>query len=275
MRSKKRAVKMLLPDGRRPGYAADGETILAGRELLADALTLSGDRLLLSFSCGKDSLAVWLWLREVAPSVTLIPYFLYWIPGLSFVDAALSYYEEWFGCHIMRLPHPIFYQYLRAQWYQPPELCALLQAFDLPSYDFADVDKLIGAQAGPPALWTALGFRAKDNIDRRNLLLQNGPIGTKKRRWYWPLWDWDVTQTAEIIRAHKIKLSAEYKYWGRTLAAFDYQYLKPLAEQFPADFERIRAWFPLIDLELFRYEAVGRGGGVMSSSGDNEETWLS
>lgn len=238
------------------GFDADGKPI-AGLDLLSLARELTGDTLLLSFSCGKDSLAAWLWLREVAPDLRIVPYFLYYVPGLSYVDAALAYYEEWFGCHIMRLPHPLFYRFLRNAFYQPPDLVALLDAFDLPGFDFADVDDLLAAEIGQPKVLTALGFRAMDNIDRRNLLLQKGPLGTGKRRWYWPIWDWNIERVATCIRAHKIKLSAEYKYFGRTLAAFDYQCLAPLRLHFPADWRRVVKWFPLIELEMFRYEVVG------------------
>lgn len=83
-----------------------------GDALLRSVLDAQGhNRLLLSFSCGKDSLAMWLWLRETK-QVEIIPYFLYWVPGLSFVERALDYYEQVFGQRITRLPHPLFYDLL-------------------------------------------------------------------------------------------------------------------------------------------------------------------
>lgn len=35
---------------------------------------------------------------------------MYLVPDLSFVEASLSYYEAYFGCHILRLPHPSLYR---------------------------------------------------------------------------------------------------------------------------------------------------------------------
>jgi hypothetical protein len=99
------------------GRRADG-TPLAGDDLLAALRDVTGDTVLLSFSRGKDSLAAWLHLRE---HFRIIPYHLEWIPGLSFVESSLAYYEDVFQTHIIRLPHPLFYQYLRDYAWQTPD----------------------------------------------------------------------------------------------------------------------------------------------------------
>lgn len=238
------------------GFSPDGRP-LAGLELIerVKASSPSGDTILLSFSMGKDSLAMWLYLRE---HFEIIPYFLYWVPHLSFVDAALAYYEDWFGQEIIKLPHPLFYQMLRTYAYQEPHALALLAAMNLTDFDFAFIDDAIAAYEGLDDPFCAIGMRAADNIDRRNLILQQGGVGVKKRRYYYPIWDWTIEQVSRIIIDNRLKIPADYKYWGRTLAAFDYQYLKPLREAFPADYERIREWFPLIDAEFFRYETMAK-----------------
>jgi len=240
------------------GFAADGRP-LVGQELIerVKASSPSGRKILFSFSLGKDSIAMWLYLRE---HFDVVPYFLYWVPGLSFVDAALVYFEDYFDQEIIKLPHPLFYQMLRTYAYREPHELATVAAMDLLDYDFAFIDDAIAAWYGLDAPFCAIGMRAADNIDRRNLILQQGSVGVKKRRYYYPVWDWTVDQVSRIIIDNQVKLPLDYKYWGRTLAAFDYQYLKPLREAFPADYERIRQWFPLIDAEFFRYEAMAKWG---------------
>ncbi len=240
------------------GFDATGRP-LAGLELIerVKSAGLAGGTILLSFSLGKDSIAMWLYLRE---HFDIIPYFLYWVPHLSFVDAALDYYEDYFQQEIIKLPHPLFYQMLRTYAYQEPHALALLAALDLTDFDFAFIDDAIALYEGLDAPFCAIGMRAADNIDRRNLIQQQGSVGIKKRRYYYPIWDWTVDQVGRIIIDNRVKLPADYKYWGRTLAAFDYQYLKPLRDAFPADYARIREWFPLIDAEFFRYEAMAKWG---------------
>ena len=53
----------------------------------------SGQPVLLAFSRGKDSIAAWLAPRDAG--VEVIPYHLYLIPGLSFVDESLAWFEDW------------------------------------------------------------------------------------------------------------------------------------------------------------------------------------
>lgn len=240
------------------GFADDG-TPLAGQALIdaVKRLSPSGETILLSFSGGKDSIAMWLAIRE---HFNIIPYFLYWLPGLSFVDAAIDYYEDYFGTEIIRLPHPLFYNMLRTYSYREPHEIAIVQAMQLQEFDFADVDDVIAMQYGLDAPFCAIGMRAADNIDRRNLIFQQGSIGIKKRRYYYPIWDWNVSQVSQIIIDNGVKIPADYKYWGRTLAAFDYQYLKPLREAFPDDYNRMLEWFPLLEAEFFRYEAMAKWG---------------
>lgn len=80
------------------------------------------DDLILYFSCGKDSIAMWLYLQD--KGFTIHPVYLYTVPGLRSDDENLAYYESFFGCHIMRFPHPLFYQMLNNLVYQPPERVA-------------------------------------------------------------------------------------------------------------------------------------------------------
>lgn len=232
--------------------------LLAGKALLQRVREIGGDKMLFSFSMGKDSLAAWLWLRDEAPELELIPYFLYWCPGLSFVENNLAYYEELLGRHILRVPHPLFYRMLRSLAYQPPERVGRILALDLPDFDYADIDNLLAQDCGLSAdVFCVVGMRAADNLQRLRLIRQMGPLGFRRRRYYYPIWDWKIGQVADAIIGHDVALPAEYWRWGRTLTAFDYQYLKPLKETYPQDYERILFWFPLLEAEMFRYEAIG------------------
>jgi hypothetical protein len=228
---------------------------LAGQDLLDFVKAERGDTLLLSFSRGKDSIAAWLYLRD---HFTIVPYYLYLVPGMSWEEESLTYYEEVFGQHIIRLPHPLFYKLLNDFVWQTPETVATIRALDLPTYAYADVDDLLANAHGLDAPFCAMGIRSKDNLDRRRLIQQKGVVGlTGRRRFFYPIWDWNVQQVGELILAHGVKLPADYAMFGRTVVAMTYRRLKEIRNRFPADFARILDWFPLAGLELFRYEQVG------------------
>jgi 3'-phosphoadenosine 5'-phosphosulfate sulfotransferase (PAPS reductase)/FAD synthetase len=218
------------------------------------------DDLLLYFSCGKDSIAMWLWLREVAPGLRIWPVYLYTVPGLRSDAENLAYYERFFGQHIMRFPHPLFYQMLNDLVYQPPERVAQILAFDLPDFKFADLDRVIaqGYLAGR-SYYAAMGMRMADNLDRRMMMYQNGVLGTKHRRFYYPIWDWSLAQVSAIIRKNQAKLPRAYQFAGRTIAAIDYYYMRPFRQAYPDDYARILEWFPLLEAEFYRYERLANG----------------
>lgn len=81
-------------------------TSLAVREKLA----ADGRPVLLAFSCGKDSIAAWLAMRDMG--IEVVPAYLYYVPGLRFVDEELDYFEQKFQTRIKRYPHPSLYRWL-------------------------------------------------------------------------------------------------------------------------------------------------------------------
>lgn len=230
--------------------------LTASREL-AEKVRSEVDDLILYFSCGKESIAMWLFLREFG--FNIIPVFLYVVPCLRSDRENLAYYEDYFGQEIMRLPHMLFYQMLNDFVYQPPERCAQIMAWDLPYYGFADIDKVVALDKGLDSFYSAMGMRMADNLDRRMMMYQNGVLGTKARRFYYPIWDWNIQQVADIIKLNKIKLPKSYRFSGRTLAAIDYEYIKPFKENYPDDYKIYLEWFPLLEAEFYRYEVLGHG----------------
>jgi hypothetical protein len=67
------------------------ETQPYGQALFGKVKKHNGERALLSFSAGKDALAAALALREHYEEV--VPFYMYLVPGLPFVEESLDYYE--------------------------------------------------------------------------------------------------------------------------------------------------------------------------------------
>lgn len=240
-----------------PGYDAAGEW-LTGVDLLNAARAYAGDTLLLAFSGGKDSVAMWLWLREVAPEVRIVPFFMDMIPGLKLIDDMLAYYEDFFGQHIYHMIHPSFYADLNYYVFQTPENIRLIRALDLPNFTRQTVVELVAADAGIAGRpLHAMGLRRKDNPIRSGLMTVACVIGTKTSSHFYPIWDWTTEQVAEIIKRYGVKLPIGYRLWGRNLVNLEYAVLKTVREKFPADFAVIQAYYPLLEAEFVRYEVVG------------------
>lgn len=229
---------------------------LTGPALYEVAREIAGDTLLLAFSRGKDSLAVWLELRDY---FTIIPYYCYMIPGgTSFERESLDYYERFFGVKIYRFLHAQFWKNLNAFLYQPPQRVRRIIEFGIPDYDYADLVTGLAQMRGLDNPYVAFGYRANDSPRRRLLALREGPMGRDAYRYFWPIWDWDLQRVADKLQAAGVALPPDYEYWGWTLTATDYQYAHAIRDHFPDDWERIKFWYPLIEAEMFRHEKVGK-----------------
>jgi hypothetical protein len=216
------------------------------RRELADA----GQPVLLGFSRGKDSIAAWLALRD--SGVEVIPYHLYLIPGLRFVEDSLAYFEEWSGTKILNLPHPSLYRWLAHAMFQPPDRVRVLEAAAIGVPDYADVNRLIKEHHGLPAdTWTCDGVRAADSPNRRTSIVTHGPVNETTRTQK-VVWDWRKKHVMDAIGAAQVKLPPDYDWFGRSFDGLDRRFLKPVRDNAPDDYERILQWFPLADLELYR-----------------------
>lgn len=211
-----------------------------------------GAKVLLSFSTGKDSIACWLQLRK--HGIEVYPVYMYSIPDLEFVEQSLRYFERVFDSRILRLPHPSLYRQLNALVFQPPEHCAVIEQANLLEYDYADAFVAAKHVFGlPQQTLCAVGVRAVDSPQRWTAIKRHGPLNQGKRTFY-PVFDWRKDQLISTIKASGVKLPIDYKWFGRTFDGLDYRFMAPLRENAPRDFERVKQWFPLVDLEMFKME---------------------
>lgn len=223
--------------------------ILSGNDCIAHIRSQT-DTILLAFSCGKDSIAAWLECRKHFPRI--VPYYMYLIPGLEFVERSLTYYEEWFGCRIMRYPHPTLYHWLSQGTFQAPERIPVIRRFGLPTPDYSDLQQIMRDYlALGPTCYTASGVRAVDSPQRMMALRKYGPISESKKQFF-PVWDWNKARLLSEITSAGINLPVDYRIFGRSFDGLDYRFLAPIKQHFPADYARIIDWFPLAQLELHR-----------------------
>ena len=225
-------------------------------EELCEKMAAECDTAILAFSTGKDSIGAWLQMRKYFRNI--VPYYCYSVPKLGFVEDSLKYYEDFFGCHIYRLPHRSFYRFLRCMVFQSPPHVTKIEALDLPGEEYDDrmVGEIIRSMAKlPEACYAGTGVRMADSPMRRIGIKTHGAINHNDKRFY-PVYDWNKERLLNEIDAAGVKLPVDYELFGRTFDGLDYRFLKPISERFPEDYEKILTWFPLADMEIYRREGL-------------------
>jgi hypothetical protein len=223
-----------------------------GDDLIAAYKERYGDKTLLAFSRGKDSIAVALALRD---KIEVIPFHYDDLPGLEFVEDSLAYYEtHLFGRRILRMPHPEFYRHLRDLIFQPVKRAELLSAASIPHFNHHDVLRMVKDQEGIEGeILSATGLRALDNAVRFISIRKHGPIRSAAGNWT-PIWDWSKQKLLDTIEQSGISLPPDYTFLPRSFDGFSYLFLMPLKERYPRDYQRVPEWFPLAEAEIMRFE---------------------
>lgn len=211
------------------------------------------DTVMLAFSTGKDSLACLTILKNAG--FNIVPYHAFYVPGLKFVERSLDYYEEFFDLHIYRTIDPNFYRWLKTYGFQPPARMATLDWLHLPAFKHQDIQQGIARTVGldEESYWCAVGTRMSDSLNRRLMFKNHGPVDSVQRKFY-PVYDLNKSDLIPILQEAKVKLSVDYKIFGRSFCGLDYRFLKAIREHYPEDYDTIKFWFPLIDLEFAKYE---------------------
>lgn len=224
-------------------------------QILIELEQRQGDKNLpLAFSCGKDSIALWLYMRERGWNV--IPFFGDLIPDLSFVNEAIEYFEDFFKTHIIRVTHPSFWRMINHALFQPPGRISVINKYNPPVYNWLDILDAIVEDYGDKLRITknhyyGLGVRAVDSLNRWASIKRRGAFTHRARKVY-PIAHFRKRDVLGIINDHGVKLPVDYEMFGRSFDGIDKRFLEPIKSRFPNDYEKILYWFPLAELELLR-----------------------
>jgi hypothetical protein len=219
------------------------------REKMAE---LTGDTAFLAFSCGKDAIAAWLAIKPHFKRIIPVHYVA--VPGLTFIEKSLAYYEDFFECKILRRLHPGFVRILRANVFQSPEHWMAVEDADLPpesQYSHETIWADVRRTENAPNAFVANGVRACDSPYRRLSYQKHGAVNWNRMSW-WPICDWNLQMVDEALSASGVKLPVDYRLWGRSFDGIDHRFLEPMRRLMPEDYKRVLEWFPLADLEMFR-----------------------
>ena len=228
-------------------------TVIKGQPTSKEVLRTLADLhkpVALGFSCGKDSIATWIAMREYG--IETVPVYFWLVPHLRFVDEELDYFEQKFGQRIHRYPNPSFYRLITGAVDQPPERLRVIEAARLPTPDYEQTWQLIFEDLGlAPDTWKADGVRAADSLVRRSSFVQHG-VMKKGSHKVSPIADWLKNEVMAAISGAGIKLPIDYEIFGRSFDGIDYRFTEPMRRHLPEDYERLRQWFPLMVTDHIR-----------------------
>ncbi len=204
------------------------------------------DSVLVGFSGGKDSIVTLdLCFRHFR---RVVPYFLYLVPGLSFQEAQLRWYEQRYDVQIERLPHPMLSFWLKWGVFRQAHR-------DWPEIGFNDIYHYLRLQHGVE--WIAAGERIADSIVRRAMIKKSSSIDVKRWRVY-PVAHFRKNDILAYVKRHRLKMAPEYRVLGWSFRSLDPADMVKIRAHYPADFARICKFFPFVEAGCVKEEIGNR-----------------
>lgn len=222
-----------------------------GEELCAYVREQTGPAVILKFSRGKDAQAAYHQLRRFFDRIVCVH--LDALPEpLRLETEGIARWERFTGEKVLRYVQPAFVRKMQNYVYQPPGRWQSIQAAAFPSgYDYEAINDHARRAAGVPRAWAAVGSRAADSILRRRSIKMSGSL-TPSQRKFLPVFDWNLDRVCAAVEELGVGLPVDYELFGRTFDGISCDYLGPLRERYPDDYERVLRWFPLARLGVER-----------------------
>lgn len=158
---------------------------------------------------------------------------------------------RWLKLHynidLFLVPHPDL-----SEWFR----YGFLRVVDpeVPVISFNDVYAYVRASTG--IWWIAAGERIADSLVRRAMIKSGGGVVNTKRGRFFPVAHWTKSDIMDYIRQRRLKISPEAAYMPgkKSFASLLGYEIAAIKQRNPADYEKLKSWFPLLDYNLKRYE---------------------
>lgn len=198
---------------------------------------------IVAWSGGKDSWACLELAHRVFGSGNVHVYNLYLVPGLECELREIRKAERRYGVTVRRLPHPAIHAALAAGHLQP------LPTGFRRTLHHADIYELVRNVTGSD--WIIFGHRMDESLQRRGMLKASNGTMESLRKAY-PLWNWHAADVFHFLKSSKIPAPEQYTEddtTGMTLGANSLLYLR---REYPADYAKVIAMFPLAEAQFLR-----------------------
>jgi phosphoadenosine phosphosulfate reductase len=238
---------------------------------VARSLRERTDSVLVSFSRGKDSLALLDLCKRLFKTVAC--FHMHLVPGLSFVEAGLACARRWWGVEVVSVPHWWLSHAFRQGTLRPISRT-------VPRISVRDVQAAMRERFGIE--WVVSGERACDSLQRRGMMTRQRPTPgiDDKARVAYPLAWWTSRRLWSYIKAARIPLPPDYGIFGRSFSCnLSPRILAAMLDHYPEDFERVERVFPFARSAVVRWrigqeaaqaaEQAGLNAAASGSGGGN------
>jgi len=206
----------------------------------------------IGFSTGKDSVVGLDML--IKAGIEPLPIFFYQVPNLQFVENNLKIYEDYFKIKIARMPHPILYDHINHQDWQPYNKAVTIGQFDLGAISFKMMTEMYLKSNNIKGFeYDCACMKMADSINRRLLLAKKPDIDDKEKRIYLTKY-FTKSEIFDYIKKNNIPLTKDYEIFGISWDGLAYHFLYGIKKFYANDFEKIKEYFPLIEAEILRYK---------------------
>jgi len=193
------------------------------------------------FSAGKDSIAA----ADILHRENLLPkdfIFLYFVPGLSFVESILRHYEKKWKVNIIRRPSD-----------EALSLFSAMRNVRKKQYTESDAMALIRAEFDN--VWLISGAKKKDSLARRGMLSKLVDGVDSKRKTIYPIIEWSDRQVNAYCKKNRLKLPITYDMGLKnSMWVPNTEGLVWIKSNFPKDYDRIVRFFPNLESLVFKYK---------------------
>lgn len=218
------------------------------------------ERLFMSFSTGADSIAMFLRLLEsdqwdMAGGVY---YYMYYIPGISWIDEYIDYFQLKFGVKIVQVPSPILLNDLCAYNFQPPGRVMGIKSLEGTDKSIVyikrdTIEDTIKVYFDIDSCYCAVGVKSGDSAMRRLAMRKTQGVRHDVKKWY-PIWDYENRDVVNIIKRHGCKVPYDYELFGITFENIDYRFGKVMRDRCPKNWDLVKEWLPFADMGIDRVE---------------------
>ena len=204
------------------------------------------DSVLVGFSGSKESVVVTDLCFRYFKNVKL--FFMYIVPGLSFQERTIEWYEKRYQTEIIRIPHMDASEFFHYGSFRPPD-------YTFPIISINDIYHYLRLQTD--IWWIAAGERINDSIVRRAMLKKSGSIDEKRGRIY-PVMMWNKREVMDYIKFHNLYLGADSRKLGFSFKSLWGKELAMLKKHFPEDYYKVIRQYPFAEAGVRRFEQYGK-----------------